>query len=71
MSIKRIDIRTGYYPGGFIEVEKPEGKYVRYEDIKDLIHYQDTVTGLWCTDKPDIIPKDKKHLFFRLGDSKQ
>jgi len=33
---------------------------------KELKHYHDTTVGLWATDRPDLIPKDKKHLFFKL-----
>lgn len=38
----------------------------KMNDIGSLKHYRDTTIGLWCTDKPEIIPEDKKHLFFQL-----
>lgn len=31
--------------------------------IKYLQHYKDTTTGLWCTDRPDIVKSD---LLFQL-----
>lgn len=36
--------------------------------LKDLTHFRDSSIGLWCTDKPELIPDNVKHLFFRLGD---
>lgn len=34
--------------------------------LKELQHYHDSSAGLWCTDKPEAIPEEKKHLFFQL-----
>lgn len=34
--------------------------------LKKLQHYQDSSVGLWCTNLPEAIPADKKHLFFQL-----
>ena len=36
-------------------------------EYNKLQHHYDSTIGLWCTDKPEIIPKDKKHLFFQLS----
>ncbi len=32
---------------------------------KHLTHFKDTSTGLWCTDRPDLI-NDKDNLLFEL-----
>lgn len=37
-----------------------------FKVILELKHFKDSSIGLWCTDKPEIIPKDKKHSFFQL-----
>lgn len=45
------------------------GKMVRVIEhicIDCLLHEYESTRGLWCTDKPELIPKDKKHLFFQL-----
>ena len=34
--------------------------------IKELEHYKDTTVGLWATDRPDLIPKEIKDLFFEV-----
>jgi len=34
--------------------------------FKDLLHYRASSVGLWCTDKPEIIPENIRHLFFEL-----
>lgn len=39
---------------------------VQQKKVKELQHFKDTSVGLWCTDKPEAIPEDKKHLFFQL-----
>ena len=31
-----------------------------------LEYYKDTTVGLWATDRPDLIPKEIKGLFFKL-----
>lgn len=34
--------------------------------IRDLQYHKDTTTGLWATDRPDLIPENIKDLFFQL-----
>ena len=36
------------------------------ELIKELKHFRSSCIGLWCTDKPEVIPNGLKHLFFEL-----
>jgi hypothetical protein len=36
------------------------------EILKSLQERYDTTIGLWCTDKPELIPENIKHLFHRL-----
>lgn len=37
-----------------------------YNNYNELQHFKDSSLWLWCTDKPEAIPEDKKHLFFQL-----
>jgi len=36
------------------------------ERNKKLEHHKDTTVGLWATDRPDLIPKNIKDLFFEI-----
>ena len=36
------------------------------EEFADLQHFKDSSIGLWCTDKPELIPEEIKHLFFQI-----
>jgi hypothetical protein len=36
------------------------------EEIGKLMYYKDTTTGLWATDRLDLVPDEIKHLFFKL-----
>lgn len=46
--------------------QKKELEKTQQEIIADLQHFKDSSIGLWCTDKPEIIPENVKHLFFQL-----
>ena len=55
-----------------VEVAEKKVELVKTElisDVKklsDLQHFYDSSVGLWCTDRPDMIPEDIKHIFFQL-----
>jgi hypothetical protein len=36
------------------------------EEIGKLMYYKNTTTGLWATDRLDLVPDEIKHLFFKL-----
>jgi len=46
-----------------------KGEYFREdvsaEEVKALRHFKDSAVGLWCTDKPELVPD--KTLFFQLS----
>jgi hypothetical protein len=57
------------YPEDMESLVKELSKPTENKDteIQKLQHHKDSTVGLWCTDKPDAIPEDKKHLFFRIS----
>ena len=50
------------------------GKYSyvveKQSDLKEqnskLLYHKDTTVGLWATDRPDLIPKEIKDMFFEI-----
>lgn len=48
-------------------VLNPESSYESLlNKIKKLQHEYDCTRGLWCTDKPELIPEEHKDQFFQL-----
>ncbi|MDR0286310.1 MAG: KTSC domain-containing protein [Clostridiales bacterium] len=79
--IKYLDIPEGIYAGlqlahskgsflrlyvcgkfSYIKMADPDIKY----KLKELQSHYDFTVGLWATDRPDLIPKNLRHIFFRI-----
>ena len=52
---------TGKYT---YEVEREPGMVIQN---KSLQHYADSTSGLWCTDRPDLIPEEYRGLLFMIS----